>query len=151
MENRNETEPTRISLLGNKTKLSEEEIAEIIDIHHEYPDMSSLKKYTQKSYRELFKSEKDSLIKELLTSELYIKYKNCWIAKSKLLYDSSETLSKETAALSRLSDLGYEVYLLPYAYARDNMNCFQKSADSVTAGEFLEMKSVVSIGKKCRI
>lgn len=83
-----------------------------------------------------------------INDEEYIKYKNCYIAKSKLLYDSTETLIKETAALSRLDELGYEVYLLPYAYARNNMNFYQKSADSITAGEFLEMKSVISTGKR---
>ena len=114
----------------------------------EYPDMSSLKRYTEKKYRDLTTQEKESLIKTLLNDDEYLKYKNCYIAKTKLLYDSSETLIKETAALSRLNDLGYVVYLLPYAYARDNMNFFQKSADSITAGDFLEMKSVVTTGPR---
>ena len=138
----------RFDCIEGKTELTDENIAEIIDFHHEYPDMSSLKIYTDKKYRDLTQKEKESLITSLLTEEEYLKYKNCYIAKSKLLYDSSETLIKETSALSRLNDLGYEVYLLPYAYARDNMNFFQKSADSITAGDFLEMKSVVSTGKR---
>ncbi len=148
MEDSNETKTTRVSLLGNKANLSEEELAEIIDMPHENININLLKKYTTKKYRDLSDSEKTTLIKELLTEEPYIKYKNCWISKSKLLYDTSETLAKETVALSRLSDLGYEVYLLPYAYARDSMNCYQKSADSITKGDFLEMKSVVSTGDR---
>lgn len=138
----------RTDLIAGKSELSDEELAELIDLNHEYADMSSLKKYTEKKFRDLSKNEKEELITHLLTDEPYIKYKNCWIAKSKLLYDASETLAKETAALSRLSDLGYEVYLLPYAYARDNMNFFQKSADSIVSGDFLEMKNVVSTGNR---
>lgn len=140
-------ELSRNLLLKNKSEISEQELAEIIDLHHEYADISLLKKYTEKKYRDLSENEKNELIEKLLTDEPYIKYKNCYIAESKLLYDQSETLIKETDALSRLSDLGYEVYLLPYAYARDEMNCFQKSADSIALGEFLEMKTVVSVGK----
>ena len=138
----------RIQYLEGKTELTEDDIVNVIEFHHEYPEMSSLKKYTDKKYRDLTQDEKETLINSLLHDEEYLRYKNCYIAKSKLLYDSSETLIKETAAVSRLSDLGYEVYLLPYAYARDNMNFFQKSADSITAGDFLEMKSVVSTGEK---
>jgi len=138
---------SRIQCLEGKKELSDEDIATVIEFHHEYPDMSSLKRYTDKKYRDLTKNEKQALITSLLNDDEYLKYKNCYIAKSKLLYDSSETLIKETSALSRLNDLGYEVYLLPYAYARDGMNCYQKSADSITAGDFLEMKSVVSTGK----
>ena len=138
----------RFDCIEGKTVLTEDDLADIIDFHHEYPDITSLKKYTNKKYRDLTKDERDSLIVSLLNDEEYMKYKNCYIAKSKLLYDSSETLIKEIAALSRLNDLGYEVYLLPYAYARDSMNCYQKSADSITAGDFLEMKSVVSTGER---
>lgn len=138
---------SRIQYLEGKTELSDEDLATVVEFRHEYPDMNSLKKYTGKKYRDLTKDERQELIVALLNDDEYLKYKNCYIAKSKLLYDSSETLIKETAALSRLNDLGYEVYLLPYAYARDSMNCYQKSADSITAGDFLEMKSVVSTGK----
>ena|GEM_PF-6974243 len=138
----------RSELLEGKTELTEDDIADLIELKHEYADMRTLKKYTDKKYRDLTEDEKTALITALLNDEEYLKYKNCYIAKSKLLYDTSETLIKETAALSRLNDLGYEVYLLPYAYARDGMNCYQKSADSITAGDFLEMKSVVSTGER---
>lgn len=137
---------TRSAYLEGKKVLTDDDIANLIEIHHEYTDVKTLKRYTDKKYRDLTTEEKKQLVISLLSSEEYLKYKNCFIAKSKLLYDSSETLIKETSALSRLNGLGYEVYLLPYAYARDNMNCYQKSADSITAGEFLEMKSVTSIG-----
>lgn len=35
---------------------------------------------------------KENLINSLMKDD-YIKYKNCYIARSKLLYDSSETVS----------------------------------------------------------
>lgn len=144
----NEPYESRIQYLEGKNELTDEDLAVVIEFRHEYPDISSLKKYTDKKYRDLTEKEKQELISSLLSDDEYLRYKNCYIAKSKLLYDSSETLIKETAALFRLNDLGYEVYLLPYAYARDNMNFFQKSADSVADGDFLEMKSVVSTGDR---
>ena len=139
---------TREQYLSGKTELTDEDIANIIELKHDYPNIEKLKKYTDKSFRDLSDVEKYLLVRSLLEDEEYLKFKNCYIAKSKLLYDASETLIKETDALSNLNELGYEVYLLPYAYARDGMNCYQKSADSITAGEFLEMKSVVSTGKR---
>lgn len=139
---------TREQYLSGKTELTDEDIANIIELKHDYPNNEKLKKYTDKSFRDLSDVEKCLLIRSLLEDEEYLKFKNCYIAKSKLLYDASETLIKETNALSNLNELGYEVYLLPYAYARDGMNCYHKSADSITAGEFLEMKSVISTGKR---
>ena len=138
----------RIQYLMGKTELSDEDIAMIIELHHEYPNMNSLKKYTTKKYRDLSIQEKKELIEALLNDEEYLKYKKCFIAKSKLLYDSDAALIKETEALSCLSNLGYTVYLLPYAYARDDMGCYQKSADSITEGDFLEMKNVISTGDR---
>ena len=90
---------------------------------------------------------KENLINSLMKDD-YIKYKNCYIARSKLLYDSSETLIKEISALSQLNDLGYEIYLLPYSYARDSMNFYKKSADSITYGDFLELKSTISTNER---
>lgn len=139
---------TREQYLSGKTELTDEDIANIIELKHDYPNNEKLKKYTDKSFRDLSDVEKCLLIRSLLEDEEYLKFKNCYIAKSKLLYDASETLIKETNALSNLNELGYEVYLLPYAYARDGMNCYHKSADSITAGEFLEMKSVISTGER---
>lgn len=139
---------TREEYLSGKTELTDEDVANIIELKHDYPNINNLKRYTDKSFRDLSEVEKYLLVRSLLEDEEYLKYKNCYIAKSKLLYDASETLIKETDALRNLNELGYEVYLLPYAYARDGMNCYQKSADSITAGEFLEMKSVISTGKR---
>lgn len=147
MEKTKEKRLSRLDIIKGKAKLSDEDINLIIELRQEHIPINNLKKYTDKDFRDLTEKEKEKLINELLSSEKYIRYKNCHIAESKLLYDTSETLAKETEALSCLDALGFEIYLLPYAYARDNMNCFQKSADSITEGDFLEMKSVVSTGK----
>ena len=72
--------------------------------------------------------ETENLIEELMHDD-YVQYKNCHIARSKLLYDSSDTLIKEISIIDKLNDLGYEVYLLPNGYARDRMNCYLMSAD----------------------
>lgn len=135
---------TRSAYLEGKKVLTDDDIANLIEIHNEYPDVKTLKRYTDKKYRELNTDERTELITSLLNDEEYLQYKNCHIAKSKLLYDADSTLIKEIETLSKLNDLGYEIYLLPYGYARDDMNCFKKSADSITEGDFLEIKQVIS-------
>lgn len=136
----------RFTLVGNKTSITKEELEEIVEYKHEYAKPGELKKYTEKSFRNLSQSEKETLIDELLKDD-YVQYKNCHIARSKLLYDSSDTLIKEIAILDKLNDLGYEIYLLPYSYARDSMNCYQKSADSISDLAFIEFKTAISTGK----
>lgn len=136
----------RFILVGNKTSITKEELEEIVEYKHEYAKPGELKKYTENSFRDLSQSEKESLIDELLKDD-YVQYKNCHIARSKLLYDSSDTLIKEIAILDKLNDLGYEIYLLPYSYARDSMNCYQKSADSISDLAFIEFKTAISTGK----
>lgn len=136
----------RFTLVGNKTSITKEELEEIVEYKHEYAKPGELKKYTEKSFRNLSQSEKESLIDELLKDD-YVQYKNCHIARSKLLYDSSDTLIKEITILDKLNDLGYEIYLLPYSYARDSMNCYQKSADSISDLAFIEFKTAISTGK----
>lgn len=136
----------RFTLVGNKTSITKEELEEIVEYKHEYAKPGELKKYTENSFRDLSQSEKESLIDELLKDD-YVQYKNCHIARSKLLYDSSDTLIKEIAILDKLNDLGYEIYLLPYSYARDSMNCYQKSADSISDLAFIEFKTAISTGK----
>lgn len=136
----------RFILVGNKTSITKEELEEIVEYKHEYAKPGELKKYTENSFRDLSQSEKESLIDELLKDD-YVQYKNCHIARSKLLYDSSDTLIKEIAILDKLNDLGYEIYLLPYSYARDSMNCYQKSADSLSDLAFIEFKTAISTGK----
>lgn len=136
----------RFTLVGNKSSITKEELEEIVEYKHEYAKPGELKKYTENSFRDLSQSEKESLIDELLKDD-YVQYKNCHIARSKLLYDSSDTLIKEIAILDKLNDLGYEIYLLPYSYARDSMNCYQKSADSISDLAFIEFKTAISTGK----
>lgn len=136
----------RFTLVGNKTSITKEELEEIVEYKHEYAKPGELKKYTEKSFRNLSQSEKESLIEELLKED-YVQYKNCHIARSKLLYDSSDTLIKEITILDKLNDLGYEIYLLPYSYARDSMNCYQKAADSISDLAFIEFKTAISTGK----
>ena len=136
----------RIDLLNGKTELSQDELYQLVEFKQEYTSNDTLEVFTNKKYRELDNKEKKELVEKLLKSD-YLKYKNCYISRSKLLYDSSETLEKEITILEKLNNLGYEVYLLPYAYARDSMNCYLKNADSITNGEFLEFKTVVSTGK----
>lgn len=136
----------RFTLVGNKTSITKEELEELVEYKHEYANQDELKKYIEKDYHSLSADEKKNLIKELMHDD-YVQYKNCHIARSKLLYDSSDTLIKEISIIDKLNDLGYEVYLLPYGYARDSMNCYLKSADSITNGNFLEFKTVISTGK----
>ncbi len=136
----------RFDILSGKSEITSEELYHLIEFKHEYSSEHEIEKYTDKEYRSLNSEEKKTLINALLKAD-YIKYKNCHIARSKLLYDSSETLMKEIAVIDKLNELGYEVYLLPYGYARDSMNCFLKSADSITNGDFLEFKTVISTGK----
>lgn len=140
------SEITRKTIIADKKEITDEEINQLIELKHEYPDMTGLKKYTDKKYRDLSEEEKKELVENLLTDD-YLKYKNCFIARSKLLYDTSETLEKEVSILDKMNDLGYEIYLLPYQYARDSMNCYQKSADSISMDNFLEFKTVTSTGK----
>ena len=136
----------RIDLLRGKTELTQEELYQIVEFKQEYVSNDKLEVYTDKKYRELNQTEKKELIDKLLKAD-YLKYKNCFISRSKLLYDSSETLEKEITILEKLNNLGYEIHLLPYGYARDSMNCYLKNADSITNGDFLEFKTVVSTGK----
>ncbi len=136
----------RFTLVGNKTSITKEELEELVEYKHEYANQDELKKYIEKDYHSLSTDEKKKLIEELMHDD-YVQYKNCHIARSKLLYDSSDTLIKEISIIDKLNDLGYEVYLLPYGYARDSMNCYLKSADSITNGNFLEFKTVISTGK----
>ena len=136
----------RFDFLAGKSEITSEELYQLIELKHEYSSENKLEKFTDKEYRELNINEKKTLINNLLNAD-YVKYKNCFIARSKLLYDTSETLAKEIAVIDKLDNLGYEVYLLPYGYARDSMNCFLKSADSITNGDFLEFKTVISTGK----
>ena len=140
-------ENTRRKLLENKIELVDEIIEEIIELPAESEGMNELPSYTEKNYRELSAVEKEDLINSLMKDD-YLKYKNCYISRSKLLYDSSETLIKEISALSQLNELGYEIYLLPYSYARDSMNFYKKSADSITYGDFLELKSTISTNER---
>ena len=139
-------EKNRFAIVGNKSEITREELEELVEYKHEYAKPGELKKYTEKNFRELSKDERKALVEELLKDD-YVQYKNCHIARSKLLYDSSDTLIKEISILDKLNDLGYEIYLLPYAYARDSMNCYQKSADSISDLTFLEFKTAVSTGK----
>ena len=140
-------ENTRKKILENKIELDDKIIEEIIELPAESEGMNELPSYTEKNYRELSAVEKEDLINSLMKDD-YLKYKNCYISRSKLLYDSSETLIKEISALSQLNELGYEIYLLPYSYARDSMNFYKKSADSITYGDFLELKSTISTNER---
>lgn len=137
---------SRANIISGKTELNSEELYQLVELKHEYSSEHKLEKFTDKEYSSLNSEEKNSLIENLLKAD-YLKYKNCYIARSKLLYDTSETLAKEIAIIDKLDNLGYQVYLLPYGYARDSMNCFLKSADSITNGDFLEFKTVISTGK----
>ena len=129
-------ENTRRKILENEIELIDEIIEEIIELPAESEGINELPSYTDKDYRELTSIEKKELIDSLMQDD-YLKYKNCYVARSKLLYDSSETLIKEISALSQLNELGYEIYLLPYSYARDSMNFYKKSADSISYGDFI--------------
>ena len=135
----------RKSFLADKSELTEEELAQLCELSEEDVDLDSLETFTEKKFKELSEKEREDLAGRLLKAE-YKKYKNCWISTSKLLYETPETLAKEAKALDVLGGLGYEAFLLPYGYARNNQKLFMKSADSLVKGRFLEMKTVVSKG-----
>lgn len=135
----------RKSFLADKSELTEEELAQLCELSEEDVDLDSLETFTEKKFKELSEKEREDLAGRLLKAE-YKKYKNCWISTSKLLYETPETLTKEAKALDVLGGLGYEAFLLPYGYARNNQKLFMKSADSLVKGRFLEMKTVVSKG-----
>lgn len=135
----------RKSFLADKSELTEEELAQLCELSEEDVDLDSLETFTEKKFKELSEKEREDLAGRLLKAE-YKKYKNCWISTSKLLYETPETLTKEAKALDVLGGLGYEAFLLPYGYARNNQKLFMKSADSLVKGRFLDMKTVVSKG-----
>lgn len=135
----------RKSFLADKSELTEEELAQLCELSEEDVDLESLETFTEKKFKELSEKEREDLAGRLLKAE-YKKYKNCWISTSKLLYETPETLTKEAKALDVLGGLGYEAFLLPYGYARNNQKLFMKSADTFAKGRFLEMKTVVSKG-----
>lgn len=135
----------RKSFLADKSELTEEELAQLCELSEEDVDLDSLETFTEKKFKELSEKEREDLAGRLLKAE-YKKYKNCWISTSKLLYETPETLTKEAKALDVLGGLGYEAFLLPYGYARNNQKLFMKSAGSLVKGRFLEMKTVVSKG-----
>lgn len=136
----------RRELIETINEINDDLLEKIYELSEEPVDLEKLEKYTEKKYKELNEDEKKNLIEELEKAD-YLKFKNCYIARSKLLFESSETLIKEVKALNVLNDLGYSVYLLPFGYARNNQNFLQKSADTLANKQFLEFKNVISVGE----
>lgn len=136
----------RKSLLADKKELTDNDIDTILELSPEEINISSLENFTNKKFTDLSISEKTDLINKLENAD-YKKYKNSFLSTSKLLYEKSETLSKEIKILKSLDELNYTIYLLPYGYARNNQDFMQKSTDSILKHQFLEMKSVSSAGK----
>lgn len=146
MENSNERFLDRKSLLADKKELTDNDIDTILELSSEEINISSLENFTHKKFNDLSISEKADLISKLENAD-YKKYKNSFLSTSKLLYEKSETLSKEIKILKTLDELNYSIYLLPYGYARNNQDFMQKTTDSILKHKFLEMKSVSSSGK----
>lgn len=136
----------RKSLIADRKTIDDHLLNYLYELSEEDVNFESIEKFTDKKFRELNEQERIDLIERLQNAD-YKQYKNCYISTSKLLYEKPETLIKEVKTLNVLNDLGYSVYLLPYGYARNNQNFLQKSADSITKSQFLELKTVVSSGR----
>ena len=136
----------RKSLIADRKTIDDHLLNYLYELSEEDVNFESIEKFTDKKFRELNEQERIDLIERLQNAD-YKQYKNCYISTSKLLYEKPETLIKEVKTLNVLNDLEYSVYLLPYGYARNNQNFLQKSADSITKSQFLELKTVVSSGR----
>lgn len=133
---------TRSQFLENKTELTDDDIVMILDLPAEKEIRSLIKSYTDKDYLELTQdTEKLSELTDNLKNDAeYLTYRGSYIAKSKLLYESSVTLCNEIPSLLIAQEIGDCFYLLPYGYAKDKSENFKKFADMLERDNFIDIK-----------
>ncbi|MCQ2600907.1 MAG: hypothetical protein MJ184_06045 [Treponema sp.] len=137
---------TRLSFLEGKTELSDEDIIHIIDLPRMKYELKNDRPewITKKSYKELARNEeeKNQFIEKIKTKPEYLKYKNSFISKDKLLYQESGILCNEIPCIILLDKINKPGYLLPYNSAINNNNEQRKFADALQEDTFTEFKRV---------
>lgn len=95
--------------------------------------------YTDKDFRSLSVAERDALKIRLQTAR-YVTEDGVFVAENRAKYEAARDFKKELKACKVLHEWGHTVYLLPFDYAKDETGNQKKSADTLTDGEFLELK-----------
>lgn len=133
---------TRSSILEGKTELSDEDIVRILDLPAEKEIRSNIKSYTDKDFSEVSqdKEKLSELTENLKNNTEYLSYRGSYIAKSKLLYESTVTLCNEIPSLLIGEEIGESFYLLPYGYAKDKNDDYKKFSDLLEKDKFIDIK-----------
>ncbi|MBD5428271.1 MAG: hypothetical protein HDR39_02935 [Treponema sp.] len=95
--------------------------------------------FTDKDFRDLSPAERAEL-KVRLQSARYITVDGVFVAENRSKYEAARDFCKELKACKVLCAWGHTVFLLPFDYARDACGNQKKAADTLTDGEFLELK-----------
>ena len=133
---------TRSEYLNGKTALTDEDIISLLDLPPEKV-VANIETYTEKSYKELKENPEElaRLTKELTSAE-YLRYKETFISKSKLLNEQSSVLYNEIPCLIVLNEMKIPAYLLPYEYAKNKQGDTRHFADSLKENAFTDFKRV---------
>lgn len=95
--------------------------------------------FTDKDFRDLSPAERAEL-KVRLQSARYVTVDGVFVAENRSKYEAARDFCKELKACKVLCAWGHTVFLLPFDYARDACGNQKKAADTLTDGEFLELK-----------
>ena len=133
---------SRSEYLKGKTALTDEDIISLLDLPPEKV-AANIETYTEKSYKELKGNPEElaRLTKELTSAE-YLRYKETFISKSKLLYEQSSVLYNEIPCLIVLNEMKIPAYLLPYEYAKNKQGDTRHFADSLKENAFTDFNRV---------
>ena len=144
----NDLKETRSQFLEGKTELTNEDIIHLLDLSPE-KTAANIEIYTEKSYKELKGNPEElaRLTKELTSAE-YLRYKETFISKSKLLYEQSSVLYNEIPCLIVLNEIKIPSYLLPYEYAKNKQGDTRHFADSLKENAFTDFKRLFNLRLK---
>ena len=144
----NDLKETRSQFLEGKTELTNEDIIHLLDLSPE-KTAANIETYTEKSYKELKGNPEElaRLTKELTSAE-YLRYKETFISKSKLLYEQSSVLYNEIPCLIVLNEMKIPAYLLPYEYAKNKQGDTRHFADSLKENTFTDFKRLFNLRLK---
>lgn len=95
--------------------------------------------FTDKDFRDLSPAEQADL-KVRLQSARYVTIDGVFVAENRSKHEAARDFCKELKACKVLCAWGHTVFLLPFDYARDACGNQKKAADTLTDGEFLELK-----------
>ena len=139
---------SRSEYLKGKTALTDEDIISLLDLPPEKV-AANIETYTEKSYKELKGNPEElaRLTKELTSAE-YLRYKETFISKSKLLYEQSSVLYNEIPCLIVLNEMKIPAYLLPYEYAKNKQSDTRHFADSLKENTFTDFKRLFNLRLK---